>query len=126
MSDKDVAIKAVGNITSSLPDAVYVSSFQVNNTISKKPCYLIILDVNPKNKAKQHFIAIDKPDLLSGFIQTKGFYSESSEEEIVQSFHDLMKNVAKEEIIEMMFPCHRVYGIRSLVFNALKPSTLTK
>jgi hypothetical protein len=95
--------------------------------VSKKPRYLIILeDAAGKSKSVTHFIAIDKPDLLNGFIQVKGFYSDLNEDTIGKTFADVVENAPKDSIVDIMFPWHRVHSIKSLVFNAHKPSTLVK
>lgn len=113
MSEKDFAVSSVG-----LPSVA---------SLPKKPCYLVSLtDVNSKLKAIKYFIALDKPESLNGFVNTKGFYSDESEEDIVKVFVDLVSAVPKESILDMSFPWHRVLSIRSLVFNANKPSTLVR
>ena len=113
MSEKDYAISNVG-----LPQV---------GKVSAKPRYLIsLLDPTAKSKALTYFIAIDKPDLQLGFIAVKGIYVEGSEEEIMSHFSETVNNTPKEQILDLMLPNHRVHCIRSLVFNANKPSTLIK
>jgi hypothetical protein len=92
--------------------------------ITKKPCYLVKLD---GAKKVQFFISIDKPDLLNGFIQSKGFYSDEQEDVIYKSFANLLAVAkAQELIVDMMFPWHKIHSIRSLVFSANKPATLIR
>jgi hypothetical protein len=110
MADRDYAIGAVGTI----PTA---------GTINKKPAYLIHLT---NGKGMQKFVAIDKPDSQNGFISTKGFFSDATEEEIIKTFSDLLTQTPKELILDMWFPWHRVYSVRSLDFNANKLQTLVK
>lgn len=113
MSEKDFAVGAVG-----LPQV---------GKIANKPRYLVSLtDGLGKTKAVIHFIAMDKPDLQLGFIAVKGIYSDGSEEEISASFVDIINNTLKEAILDLLLPVHRVICIKSLVFNANKPSTLVK
>jgi hypothetical protein len=111
MSEKDFAISVTG-----APNVGH---------ISKKPCYLISLDGSGK-KGITYFISIDKPDLLNNFIQVKGIYSDFCEDEITKRFSEIILNTPKESIVDMMFPSHRIFSIKSLVFNANKPSTLIK
>ncbi len=111
MSEKDFAI----SVTAAPPVGA----------ISKKPCYLVVMDGTAKTKPV-YFIAMDKPDLQTGFIQAKGIFSSDSEDDIVSGFGEILKNTPKESIVDMMFPWHRIRCIRSLVFNANKPSTLVK
>lgn len=91
----------------------------------KKPPFLITLDdgVSGKTRVFQRFISLDKPESVNGFVQVKGIFTDSSEEEIIKSFSDILTSTPKELILEMMFPLHRVYSIRSLVFNAVKTVT---
>lgn len=113
MGDKDFAISTVA--------APQVGS------ISKKPSYLITLDGMPGAKSKiARFITLDKPDLLVGFVQAKGVFSEVAEEEILTDFANILHGTPKESFLDIMFPVHKIIHIRSLVFNANKPSTLAK
>lgn len=113
MPEKDFAVGSVG-----IPSVGH---------ISKKPSYLVLLEETVgKTKGLKHFIAIDRPDPVNGFISVKGIYSDLSEDEISKSFAEILASTPKEQILDMMFPWHRVYSIRSLVFNANKPSTLVK
>src|SRR5574338_359671 len=111
--EKDFAIGSVG-----VPTGI--------GAVSKKPPYLVALE-NPSGKGKLvHFISLDKPDLLNGFIQAKGIYVEVSETKVIKTFSEIIAETPKEEILDMMFPWHRVHSIRSLVFNANKPVTLLR
>jgi hypothetical protein len=97
--------------------------------VSKKPCYLITLyDVADNGKLKdfRSFISTDKPDFLQNFIHVKGIYSKENEDEIGKRFLEIIASTPKESILDIMFPIHRVWSIKSLVFNANKPSTLVK
>ena len=131
--EKDFAVGAVGAIKDQpgVPaGAIYAGGLPAGSTISKKPHYLIILDsgsTTSKGKnAVQCFVAIDKPDLLQGFVQVKGFYSSESKDDIVANFSELARTVAKEDLVEVLLPWHRIHEIRSLVFNANKPATFTR
>lgn len=91
----------------------------------KKPPFLITLDdgVTGKTRNFQRFISLDKPESINGFIQVKGIFCDKDEDEIIKGFADILTNTSKETILEMMFPLHRIYSIRSLVFNAVKTVT---
>jgi len=113
MSERDFAVGTVG-----LPQV---------GKISNKPRYLVsLVDMLGKNKSMTHFIAWDKPDLQLGFIAVKGIYFDGTEEEIGSSFAEIINNTPKEAILDLLLPTHRVNCIKSLVFNANKPSTLIK
>jgi hypothetical protein len=107
--------------------AISVTSAPNMGTISRKPSYLVTLeDASGKGKTKgiARFITLDKPDFHDSFIQVKGVYSDLSEDDIVSDFVDILSKTKKEEFLDMMFPVQKVCSIRSLVFNANKPSTL--
>lgn len=91
----------------------------------KKPPFLITLDDGATGKTRnfQRFISLDKPESINGFIQVKGIYCDKDEDEIIKTFTDILTSNPKELILEMMFPLHRIYSIRSLVFNAVKSVT---
>ena len=94
--------------------AIGVATLPAVGALSKKPAHLITLEGKPAKR----FISMDKPELLNGFIQVKGIYSEEKEEDIAQKFADLLTNSPKELILEVMFPWHKITSIRSLVFRA--------
>lgn len=91
----------------------------------KKPPFLITLDdgVTGKTRNFQRFISLDKPESINGFIQVKGIFCDKDEDEIIKTFADILTSTPKELTLEMMFPLHRIYNIRSLVFNAVKSVT---
>lgn len=99
--------------------AVLPVGLPTNTAINRKPPYLVILE-NMKGKTKndENFIAVDKPELLNGFIQVKGFFCELESGEISKSFLTLLTDANKELYVEMMFPWHRVKSIKSLIFKA--------
>lgn len=99
----DIAI----GITASLPTA---------GAMSKKPVYLITLEKT--GNVTKRFLTLDKPESLNGFVQAKGIYSDSSEDEISKNFSDILTNAKKESIIEIYFPLHKISSMRSLVFKA--------
>jgi hypothetical protein len=105
--------------------AIGITGAPTNVAISKKPCYLVWLDVSKTHKGRP-FIALDKPSFEMGFIHVKGFYSVEKEDDIIVRFSDLIRDLPKEEIVEIYVPWHRIDSIRSLVFNANKPATLIK
>lgn len=114
MSEKDFAI---GTVAAPL----------VGSAISQKPRYLIVLeDGSGKTKATTLFIAVDKPDLLNGFIGVKGIYTDASEEDVLAKFNTILTSTPKEQQVDILFPWHRVASIRSLVFNAVKPVMINR
>jgi hypothetical protein len=101
---------AVGTFSGPLPTGA---------PVARKPSYLITLeDTSGKTKTLKRFITIDKPELLSGFIQVKGLFSEEPEEDISKKFTDILTNAPKDLFLEMMFPWHKICSVRSLVFKA--------
>ena len=114
MSDKDFAVGAIAG----------VPAF---GALNKKPPYLVTLeDASGKKNSFQKFITLDKPDTQNGFLMTKGFFTESSEDEIIKNFNDLLTATSKDLIIDVWFPWHRVVSVRSLVFNANKATNISR
>jgi len=104
MSDKDLAVAATTRITA------------VSSAVNK-PIYLIVFTDMIKTKGK-FFVSIEKPEIQDSFVQVKGIFSQASEEEIINSFYDILTRAGKESIMEIYFPWHNVSYIRSLVFKA--------
>jgi hypothetical protein len=124
MADKDFAVNAVGMV---VQHGVIAAGGQPGSQIMKKPTYLVLLeDLTGKTKVTKKFIALAKPDLLNGFIEMKGFFSDLDESKILENPAEVILNSPKENHCEMMFPWHRVLSIRNLIFNAIKHNTLTK
>lgn len=124
MSEKDFAINAVGQMGSA---GALVAGGLPGSAISKKPSYLVTMeDTSGKTKVLKRFITVDKPDLLQGFVQAKGFFSDAEEDEIINNLSGILTSTKKELICEIMFPWHKICSIRSLVFNAIKSQTLVK
>ena len=102
--------------------AVSISNRIPNGSlIMNKPSYLITLEQNVgKNKVSKYFITLDKPELLNGFIQTKGLFVDNdvSESEIITNFWGILTSAKKELILEVLLPWHKICSIRSLVFKA--------
>ena len=90
----------------------------MSNLLAKKPSHLISLENVGKGKTISYFITLDKPELLNGFIQAKGIFSNLSEEEIIKSFSEILMDAPKDSILEILFPWHRIINVRSLVFKA--------
>lgn len=91
------------------------------SVISAKPSYLVVMDEYVgKLKKTTYFITMDKPELLNGFIQAKGIFVDSSitEEDIVLKYATLLTQAARDTILEVLVPWHKICIIRSLVFKA--------
>lgn len=117
MSEKDFVVEALTRV----PDG---------SVINAKPCYLITLTEMEVKKTKgkaakagvleqRHFVAIELPNMQpAAYVQTKGFYDTSGEENIIANFRSLVSSVDREQIMELYIPWHSIVSIRSLVFKA--------
>lgn len=86
---------------------------------NNKPSYLVVLEEKDKTKSViKNFITLERPDTEASYVKMKGFYTESSEEEVINNYQEQLTTVPRESIIEMMVPWMRVHKIRSLVFKA--------
>lgn len=84
-----------------------------------KPVYLIVLTSSTKIGSKpEYFLTKEKIEHINGFIQTKGFFVNEPLEKIIENYSAMLTNVAKELILEVSIPQHRIIIIRSLVFKA--------
>lgn len=136
LKDKDVVIAPVGVVNTTpasllqnaVPSgAVFAGGVPVGSAVSKKPCYLLTLEDNSgKSKTLVRFIAIDNPVYQGYFVQVKGVFTDCKEDDIVKRFAEIVQNTSKELQLEISFPVHRVCSIRSLVFNAVKPTSYNK
>jgi hypothetical protein len=116
-----------------MPNDIAISSIGVptNTPTRSRPYYLITLtDVVHTAKGvksvETFFISQDRPTLEQGFVGAKGIYSALAEDVIVKGFSDIMAQAPKDSVLEMMFPTHRVKHIRSLIFNAVKPTMVAR
>src|SRR5574338_679820 len=97
---------AVGTFSGPLPTGA---------PVAKKPAYLITLeDTTGKTKSLKRFITLDKPELLNGFVQVKGLFSEESEDEISKKFNEILTSAPKDLFLEVLFPWHKICSVRSL------------
>jgi len=87
--------------------------------ISTKPAHLVSVAMSG-GKIKKMFIALERPVLEISHIQTKGFFVENTEENILENWTEIVKNTDKALHTEMYFPWHSVIYIRNLVYNANK------
>lgn len=84
--------------------------------ITKKPLHLIVL---VKGKQEEHFLSLDKPELLTGFIQVKGFFCDAvKESDGTVDFNTLTASTPIDKIVELMLPTHRVVSVKNLAFKA--------
>lgn len=93
------------------------------NTINKpssigKQSHLITMEGTNSKSKYLRFVTLDKPDIEGYYIRTKGIFVSQEEDEIINSYQDLLTNANKESIIEIMVPWVRVFNIRSLIFRA--------
>jgi len=109
MSDKDYAIAATARVVSGSP-------------ILAKPAHLITFVQPATGKSKQKFfITIEKPEFEDQFVHVKGMFSEASEEEINNTFSEVLTEATKDStIVEMYFPIHRISSVKNLVFRSNK------
>lgn len=74
-------------------------------------------DTTGKTKVIKKFVTFDKPELLQGFVQAKGFFCDSSEEEIIKNYMEILTSTSKDLILEVMLPWNKINCMRSLVFK---------
>jgi hypothetical protein len=89
--------------------------------LSKKPSYLIVMEPQKTNSKivgpTVYFLTLDKPEFVSNFIQAKGMFSDSSEENICKNYVDMLTTASKDLILEVLIPSHRILYMRSLLYK---------
>lgn len=107
--------------------AIGTANLPTSTPTLKKPVYLVILvDGSGKTALQTHFIATDCPELAQSFVSVRGFYCDVSEESIIKGFVEIVNKAPKDKILEVIFPVHRIKSIQSLVFNAVKPTMISR
>lgn len=98
--------------------SVGVVSIPQQGALSKKPSYLISLEV--KKGASQFFLTTDRPEMLQGFVSVRGLFLDPLIEgsDVRQNYTTLLNDATKESMVEIMFPWHKIVSMQSLVFRA--------
>jgi hypothetical protein len=91
-----------------------INKLTINATINSKPIYAILFN----GKSKKIFLTVDKPDLQMSYVSARGIFIEKTEEEILNNFTEILTNISKDDIVEMMFPWTKICSIRNLVFKS--------
>ncbi len=84
-----------------------------------KPPYLVRL-VPPSGKKLLLFLAFDKPTFHASHIETKGYFVEMAEEDLIKNVEAILTSTKSELICEMMYPLHRVFDVKNILY---KPKT---
>ena len=86
--------------------------------VLKKPAYLIQLQ-----KPSINFLSFDKPELLTDFVSAKGFFTnakviDGNSKVLDAEYVKIMSSIIRENIVEKMFPSHRIIDIQNLAYKA--------
>ena len=82
----------------------------------KKPPHLVELT---EGKTKINFLSLDRPDLLSDYIQVRGCMVDSKDlEALSKDLVNFVSSIPKDSIVECLYPSHRVLSIKNLYFKA--------
>lgn len=110
--DKDFNISPVGINNGEAVLAQPLSSYVAQGV--REINYVIVLT---KNKTTACFVTFGKLDFVPGFVLAKGFFSDSSPDEIMKNIDALLTSVNKDLVYEMYLPVHRVESIKSCVYK---------
>lgn len=86
----------------------------------KKPLYLVAMEDGSS------MVSVDKPDVLSAFIQFKGYYvsrAEFCDEDIIKDPIKFYESRTSDLFVEVMIPVHRISYLQNLSYRAVKPVT---
>lgn len=121
MSEKnrggDLAVGAIGAFKE-MSSSMGVPGIPTGPALKVVPSYLITLlpDLNSK-KSYRLFVAVEQPVFMTDHIHTKGFFSDSSEDDIVLGYKEMVAAATQAQVLEMWFPWHTIHSVRSLVFK---------
>lgn len=104
MSEKDFVISATVSLPVGPPTKVI-------------PSYLIKFLPEGKKGIVKLFLAVEQPAFNPDFIHTKGFFTDSSEDDIVTGYREMVASATASQIMEMWIPWHSIQSVRSLVFK---------
>ena len=106
MTDKDIVVGST-------------SIFPTGPQAKLVPHYLVKLEpeLGSKSKSYRLFIAIETMNLNADFIHVKGFYTTSTEEDIVSGYREVVAGFPVSDKLEIWLPWHTIHSIRSLTFK---------
>lgn len=104
--DRDIVISSTVNIPSGPPNKMI-------------PSYLVKFLPDLGSKKYKMFVAVEQPQFNADFIHTKGFFTESSEDDIVSGYREMVAAATAAQILELWVPWHTVHSVRSLVFKTV-------
>lgn len=101
--------------TKQMSDLTVAQTYNTSNhKLLPPPSYLVILD--EVKKGANYFLSI-KVDFEANFIKCIGFYTNATYEAIIKNYADLVKDTISDNVIEVMFPYHKIKTIQSLVYK---------
>lgn len=106
----DVTIKPA----TSIDDNGTLRMTEYRNVVGKiVPVYLVALQ---SGKTEKYFIAtkFDDTPNCGKFV---GIYHGGSEETIVSTYDEILRNTDKANYVEIQFPWHRILSVRSLLYK---------
>jgi len=119
MTNKDLAVGAVGAFKDTSPVSVGIPGIPNGPPAKMVTSYLvkILPDLGSKLKTYRMFIALDQVAFNNDFIHVKGFFSDSTEDDIVTGYKELIASATATQITEMWIPWHTIHSVKSLVFK---------
>lgn len=85
-----------------------------NHKLLSPPSYLVILD--EVKRGANYFLTL-RLDLEVNFAKCIGFYTNATYETVIKNYADLVKDTNPDNVIEAMFPYHKIKTIQSLVYK---------
>lgn len=109
MSDKDLAIAPTSNLPS------------IQSNMVRKVSYLIVLEKGKDSRLPEpHFISLDKLDINNHTVSARGVFTDKLVADIALQYNQILNETDKSQIVEVIFPLHKVSYMKNLVFNAKK------
>lgn len=116
-NDKDIAVGAIGAFKEVI-SSMAVPGIPTGPATKVVPSYLVTLEPDLSSKKSYRlFVAVEQPVFMTDHIHTKGFFTESSEDDIVTGYKEMVATATQAQVLEMWFPWHTIHSVRSLVFK---------
>jgi hypothetical protein len=113
----DIAVGAIGAFKE-VVSSMAIPGLPTGPGVKMIPSYLVTLEPDlTSKKSYRFFVAIEQPVFLPDHIHAKGFFSDSSEDDIVTGYKEMVAAATQAQVLEMWFPWHTIHNVRSLVFK---------
>ncbi len=99
--------------------AQVLANIETHSNVPKVAPHLIkLIDRASKTPKELFFVSVSAVSKDPLVVTVKGVYTKDTEEKIAENPYEYVKQVNKEDIVEMQFPWHNIISIRNLIYKA--------